>query len=203
MTDLANIQSKLCEQFPFLSDKDFRSEGNKLWLSAQLPPAFIGLLRYCYTELGFNDFHMTVGLDCGDHFEVIYIFTDSEHTMLNLRQRTVSREDTAILSVFDFFENSLFHERELVDLFGIDVQGLPAGHRYPLPDKWPEGNYPLRKDWKTEFFDKQTLTYDLAAAEEAERLAIEEAKRKQAAKEAAIAAALAKKAQKEKEANNE
>jgi Ni,Fe-hydrogenase III component G len=28
------------------------------------------------------------------------------------------------------------------------VTGLPEGSRYPLPDNWPEGQYPLRKDWK-------------------------------------------------------
>ena len=32
-------------------------------------------------------------------------------------------------------------------MFGIKVEGLPEGERYPLPDGWPEGQYPLRKDW--------------------------------------------------------
>jgi Ni,Fe-hydrogenase III component G len=35
-----------------------------------------------------------------------------------------------------------------VDLLGIKVNGLASGHRYPLPDNWPKGEYPLRKDWK-------------------------------------------------------
>ena len=39
-------------------------------------------------------------------------------------------------------------ERELMDLLGAKVEGLPAGKRYPLSDDWPTDEYPLRKDWK-------------------------------------------------------
>ena len=40
------------------------------------------------------------------------------------------------------------YERELVDLFGAQVEGLPPGNRYPLTDDWPTDEHPLRKDWK-------------------------------------------------------
>ena len=33
-------------------------------------------------------------------------------------------------------------------MFGVKVEGLPAGRHYPLPEDWPQGEYPLRKDWK-------------------------------------------------------
>jgi Ni,Fe-hydrogenase III component G len=36
----------------------------------------------------------------------------------------------------------------MMDLFGMQVEGLPPGNRYPLPDDWPPNQYPLRKDWK-------------------------------------------------------
>jgi membrane-bound hydrogenase subunit beta len=35
-----------------------------------------------------------------------------------------------------------------MDLLGIQVEGIPPGRHYPLPEGWPEGQYPLRKDWK-------------------------------------------------------
>ena len=37
-----------------------------------------------------------------------------------------------------------------MDLLGFQVQGLTEGSRYPLPDVWPAGQYPLRKDWSAE-----------------------------------------------------
>ncbi|MBQ9992237.1 MAG: NADH-quinone oxidoreductase subunit C [Firmicutes bacterium] len=200
MLDFHTLKNSIIERFPNLSDEYFREDGTRLWVKAVLPQEFITLFDFVVKELRFDNFHMTVGLDSGDYFEIIYLLSNAENQMLNLRQRTVSRDDTFAASVYPYFENALFHERELIDLFGIDVQGLPAGHRYPLPDKWPDDNYPLRKDWKTEFFDKKTLTYDHEAAAEAERLRLEEEARKKAAREAAIAAAKAKKAQQEKEA---
>ena len=200
MTEPNIVKEKILQNFPALSESDIRIDGTRVWVNALLPEEFAPLMEFAYNELKFNNFHITCGMDYGDHFEVVYVLTDEDNTMLNLRQRTVSREDTAIVSVFQYFENSLFHERELVDLFGIQVQGLPPGHRYPLPDKWPDGNYPLRKDWKPEFFDKKTLTYDKIAAEEAERKAQEEALRKAAERQAAIEAAKKRKAEKEEQA---
>jgi Ni,Fe-hydrogenase III component G len=42
-----------------------------------------------------------------------------------------------------------------MDLLGIKVEGLPEGRRYPLPDNWPQGQYPLRKDWDPSVLDKK------------------------------------------------
>jgi Ni,Fe-hydrogenase III large subunit/Ni,Fe-hydrogenase III component G len=51
-----------------------------------------------------------------------------------------------IESITDFVPAASWAEREMRDLVGIEL----IGHRYPkrlvLPDGWPEGNYPLRKD---------------------------------------------------------
>jgi Ni,Fe-hydrogenase III component G len=71
-----------------------------------------------------------------------------------------------IRTVTDVFPAALWHERELVDLFGAVIVDLPPGPTYPLPDGWPEGNYPLRKEWKVEYFDKNTMTYNPSRKEE-------------------------------------
>ena len=51
-----------------------------------------------------------------------------------------------IESITDFVPAASWAEREMRDLIGIE----PIGHHYPkrlvLPDGWPEGNHPLRKD---------------------------------------------------------
>jgi Ni,Fe-hydrogenase III component G len=35
-------------------------------------------------------------------------------------------------------------------MFGITVAGAPDSSRLFLPDQWPEGSYPLRKDFEME-----------------------------------------------------
>jgi NADH:ubiquinone oxidoreductase subunit C len=37
-----------------------------------------------------------------------------------------------------------------VDMFGMTVDHIPDPRPLVLPDDWPAGNYPLRKDWKFE-----------------------------------------------------
>jgi membrane-bound hydrogenase subunit beta len=40
-------------------------------------------------------------------------------------------------------------------LLGAQVEGLPQSSRYPLPDNWPKGQFPLRKDWKAEMLKEK------------------------------------------------
>ena len=39
-------------------------------------------------------------------------------------------------------------EREMTELLGINFKGHPDMRRLLLPDEWPEGIYPLRRDYK-------------------------------------------------------
>lgn len=87
------------------------------------------------------------GLDLRDWFEVIYHIYNDQGVLLNLKTR-ISREEPKIPTVTGIFPGVFLYERELMDLFGILVEGIPDGRRYPLPDDWPDGEYPLRKDWK-------------------------------------------------------
>lgn len=41
---------------------------------------------------------------------------------------------------------AIWYEREVRDMFGLQPIGLPDERRLVLPDDWPEGLYPLRKD---------------------------------------------------------
>ncbi len=93
------------------------------------------------------------GLDLGDKLGVIYHLARVDGTVLNL-STSVSKEEPVIQSVTPYFPAADAYEREMVDLLGMQVQGLPPGYRYPLPDGWPEGQYPLRKDWNAGMLEK-------------------------------------------------
>ncbi|MCS7203704.1 MAG: NADH-quinone oxidoreductase subunit C [Thermodesulfovibrio sp.] len=53
-----------------------------------------------------------------------------------------------ISSISDIIPAAIWAERECNDLFGVKFEGHPDPRRLVLSDDWPEGMYPLRKDFK-------------------------------------------------------
>ena len=78
-------------------------------------------------------------------FEVVYQFNSMNHNY-SIRVRVgIEEEDPKVPTVSDLWKGALFPERELFDMFGIDVTGHPNLKRLIMPQEW-EG-HPLRKDY--------------------------------------------------------
>jgi NADH-quinone oxidoreductase subunit C len=88
------------------------------------------------------------GVDLGEQFEIVYHFVN-EHACINLRTR-IPRSTPRLPSICAVIPGAVLYERELQDMFGIVVDDIPDPRPLVLPDDWPAGNYPLRKDWKFE-----------------------------------------------------
>jgi NADH:ubiquinone oxidoreductase subunit C len=86
------------------------------------------------------------GVDEGAAFEIIYHFSTPEQDF-NLRT-AIPRETPHVATITPLIPGAILYERELQDMFGIVVDGIPDGRRLVLPDDWPQGQFPLRKDWK-------------------------------------------------------
>ena len=130
------------------------------------PKAFEDALAYACDKLGYHKGKHIIGTDEGEDIGISYILSNDENVLLVLRER-VPKRAPIIRSMGECYPSLVLHERELVDLFGVQVSGLPEGPRYPLPDCWPEGQYPLRKEWNPEYFNKQTMQYEPPKEEEA------------------------------------
>jgi Ni,Fe-hydrogenase III component G len=85
------------------------------------------------------------GVDMGEAFEIVYHYglTDG---MINVRTR-VPKGAPRLPSICSVIPGAVLYERELQDLFGLVVDGLPDPRPLVLPEGWPEGEFPLRKDW--------------------------------------------------------
>ena len=88
------------------------------------------------------------GLDLApgaDALEVLYHFCAGA-AVLTLRVR-LPRAGASVPSLSALMPSASFFERELSEMFGITIENAPNGERLFLPDDWPAGVYPLRKDF--------------------------------------------------------
>ncbi|ABM80056.1 NADH-quinone oxidoreductase subunit C [Hyperthermus butylicus] len=63
-------------------------------------------------------------------------------------ETVVPRDEPVIDSIHDVYPAALLHEREEHEMLGIVFRGNPDSRHLLLPEDWPEGVYPLRKDFK-------------------------------------------------------
>ncbi|AFQ45558.1 NADH-quinone oxidoreductase subunit C [Desulfosporosinus meridiei] len=92
--------------------------------------------------------HDLCGVDCGDHFEVVYQLSSLHGPQLLRVKAIVDRENPVIDSATRVWEGANYLEREAYDMFGIKFKGHPNLKRIYMWDDF-EG-YPLRKDYVTE-----------------------------------------------------
>jgi membrane-bound hydrogenase subunit beta len=95
---------------------------------------------------GITHISMITGLDLGDVVEVIYHF-DCRPTMLNLKIQ-LPKDGLKVPTITDVFPGAILYERDLMEMLGVKVEGHPDPRRLFMPDDWPEGVYPLRKEYK-------------------------------------------------------
>jgi Ni,Fe-hydrogenase III component G len=156
MSEENKIQQQLVEKFSCLKDKVTVQRARRLF--ADVPFAnFAEVFDWAVTKLGFSILATITGLDEGAALGAIYHIARIDGTVLNLHT-SVPREKPVLKTITAYFPAAEAYERELVDLLGMQVDGLPTGNRYPLPDGWPANQFPLRKDWKPEMLDKREIT---------------------------------------------
>jgi membrane-bound hydrogenase subunit beta len=141
----AGTGEALVAAFPFLEGKVRVQRERRILVEVELE-RFREVFDRAADGLGFSILCIVTGLDEGEGIGLIYHLADESGAVLGLHTR-VPKSAPAFDTVTDRFPSAHIYEREIVDLLGAEVRGLPPGNRYPLTDDWPEGQYPLRKDW--------------------------------------------------------
>ena len=147
------IKAELLQKFPQLEGKCEIIRQRRITLEVDRS-RLIELLNFSCSELKFNILCTITGLDVGDDLQFIYHIANKEGIVMNVKTNA-PKTDPVISTVLGIYNGATFYERELEDLLGAKVEGLPEGRHYPLPDNWPKGQYPLRKDWKPENINQQ------------------------------------------------
>jgi len=101
-------------------------------------------------------------------FTVVYHLLSIENNKYIRIKTPLHGEYPSIPTVTDIWPNANWYERELWDMFGINVDGHPFLRRILLPPNW-EG-YPLRKDYPARATDLPAYTLPDVKQEEAENI---------------------------------
>lgn len=81
-----------------------------------------------------------------DSLEILYSFGNGP-VCLFLRV-SVPYSAARVPTLCGLIPSATLYERELMELFGVDVVGTPDKRRLIVADDWPEGIYPMRKSYQ-------------------------------------------------------
>jgi Ni,Fe-hydrogenase III component G len=146
MQDEEKIIEGLTSKFPSINGNIQIKRERRIF--ADVPKELLpDIFKYANENLDFNQLCTITGMDEVETYTVVYHLCRNGSIVLNLKTH-LTKDNPVIRSIIDYFPAAEMYEREMEDLLGIKVAGLPPGHNYPLPDNWPAGEHPLRKDWK-------------------------------------------------------
>ena len=82
-------------------------------------------------------------------FAVNAVFVNLKQKQWVIVSMDIPQENPCFDSLAKSMHSATFFEREIWEMFGIEPKGNPDLRRWNLHDEvWPEGNFPLRKDFK-------------------------------------------------------
>jgi membrane-bound hydrogenase subunit beta len=147
------------------------------------------LLNDALAKLATFDYpHLAVisGVDVGEAVELLYhffIYYGRGRSCEIKVTMTVSlpKDDLTIDTISGIIPGAVFSEREKQEFLGIEVVGIPDSRRLFIPDHFPQGVYPWRKD-------ETGIPRDHELAKELWRVGRDAAEAKLAAKAAATVA---------------
>lgn len=111
------------------------------------PESLVKIATYLFKDLGAR-FNIASGVDTRKNIEILYHFTlEDINLVISLRVK-LDKDRPEIESLTSVFEGSNWIEREICEMLGVNFLGHPELKRLLLPDEWPEGVYPLRRNYQ-------------------------------------------------------
>ena len=118
------------------------------------PQSLPEVATYVFKDLKAR-FNTASGVDTRSHLEILYHFSVEELDVLISLRVKLNRKAPTVQSLADIITGTNWIEREIHEMLGVDFQGHPDMRGLLLPDEWPEGVHPLRRDYQE--WDKQAI----------------------------------------------
>lgn len=102
--------------------------------------------RLIFKDLGAR-FQIASGVDTPSAIEILYHWGFDKFDFIVTLKTRLDRENPEIESVAGICKGTEWIEREMWELLGIKFRNHPDMRHLLLLDDWPEGKYPLRRDY--------------------------------------------------------
>lgn len=111
------------------------------------PQDIINIAKYFHHDVKAR-FNIASGIHTPKGFEILYHFTPDKLDIVFSIRAALDKNNPEIESITPILKAAEWIEREMWELLGINIKGHPNLKRLLLADDWPEGKYPLRRDYK-------------------------------------------------------
>jgi Ni,Fe-hydrogenase III component G len=109
--------------------------------------SIVRMSEFLFKEIGAR-FNIASGVDGRNQMEILYHFTVEDIDLVISLRVTLPKTKLEIDSLTSVFTAAHWIEREIHELLGVNFVGHPQLTRLLLSEDWPEGVYPLRKDYQ-------------------------------------------------------
>jgi len=103
------------------------------------------MVRFLFRDLKAR-FSIATGIDIRPGVEILYHLAFDELGVMVSVRVLVEKPELKMDSFTDFMPAVDWIEREIHEMLGVDFVGHPNLKRLLLPDDWPEGEHPYRKN---------------------------------------------------------
>ena len=93
-------------------------------------------------------FAIATGVDRRDSIEILYHFCFDAQNLILTDKTFANKPFPVINSITPLVAGANWIEREIHDLLGVEFKNHPRLQPLILADDWPEGVYPLRKEYE-------------------------------------------------------
>jgi Ni,Fe-hydrogenase III large subunit/Ni,Fe-hydrogenase III component G len=152
-----NYLDRLTQQFPDEFFKHSLKNTNELYLEVH-PESLPAIAEYVYRTMG----GALVSLFANDErpatgkFAIYYVFAITKEAFFIILKTGIDQHKPCFQSITNQIPAAQLYEREIKDLYGLNPEGHPDPRRFVFHGNWPDGVYPLRKD----FDSRQPLPFE-------------------------------------------
>ena len=126
--------------------KVYRHSGKRAYIDIG-PEHIVDVAKFLLKSSKFR-FNIASGLDTFEGIEILYHFShDPSGIVVSVRVLLKDKKDPHIDSIVSVTNAAGWIEREIHELFGVEFDGNSDLRPLLLPDDWPTGVYPMRKDY--------------------------------------------------------